>query len=110
MDARDGAKPLMMMTLAGIRTLMQLVKTNLLLVFVPLGFLAYWQKWPDTMISLFNLVAIMPLSARLSAASDTIGNRWGSLIGGLVNATFGNTVELIVSLPYTVVMMLGCID
>lgn len=100
MDARDGPTPLMMVTLAGIRTLTRLFKPNLLLVFVPLGFLAYWQKWPDTIISLFNLLAIMPLSARLSDASDTIGNRWGSLIGGLVNATFGNTVELIVSAPY----------
>jgi Ca2+:H+ antiporter len=47
-------------------------------------------------ISAFNFLAIIPLSALVSDASDTIGNRWGSLVGGLVNATFGNTVELIV--------------
>ncbi|OAA35790.1 Calcium/proton exchanger superfamily [Metarhizium rileyi] len=69
---------------------------SLLVVFVPLGFVAHWAPWPDTIVTLCNVVAIMPLSARLSDASDTIGDRWGDLIGGLVNATFGNTVELIV--------------
>lgn len=72
-----------------------------LLVFVPLGLAAHWARWPDTLVTLSNVLAIMPLSARLSDASDTMGDRWGSLIGGLINATFGNTVELIVSIYTT---------
>lgn len=71
---------------------------NVLLVFVPLGLLAAWLSWNDVVVSAFNFLAIIPLSALISNASDTIGNRWGGLIGGLVNASFGNTVELIVGI------------
>ncbi|KND87136.1 Vacuolar calcium ion transporter [Tolypocladium ophioglossoides CBS 100239] len=75
-----------------------LVGLNVLLVFVPLGFVAAQLGWHDVLVSTLNFLAIIPLSALLSDASDTIGNRWGSLVGGLVNATFGNTVELIVGI------------
>lgn len=86
---------------AATSTLARLFHADLLLVFVPLGFAAHWARWPDTLVTLSNVLAIMPLSARLSDASDTMGDRWGSLIGGLINATFGNTVELIVSIYTT---------
>lgn len=76
-----------------------LISMNALLVFVPLGFLAAGLSWNDVVVSAFNFLAIIPLSALISNASDTIGNRWGGLIGGLVNASFGNTVELIVGAP-----------
>ncbi|POR39745.1 Vacuolar calcium ion transporter [Tolypocladium paradoxum] len=78
--------------------LRHLVGINVLLVFVPLGFVAAELRWHVLMVSAFNFLAIIPLSALISDASDTIGNRWGSLIGGVVNATFGNTVELIVGI------------
>ncbi|KID95897.1 Calcium/proton exchanger superfamily, partial [Metarhizium majus ARSEF 297] len=83
---------------AATSTLARLSHADSLLVFVPLGFAAHWARWPDTLVTLSNVLAIMPLSARLSDASDTMGDRWGSLIGGLINATFGNTVELIVGI------------
>ncbi|KAK2612615.1 hypothetical protein QQS21_001387 [Conoideocrella luteorostrata] len=75
-----------------------LFSVNLFLVFVPLGLVAHAKSWPVAVVALLNLVAIVPLSVHLSSASDAIGNRWGSLIGGLVNASFGNTVELIVGI------------
>ncbi|EFY86011.1 hypothetical protein J3458_021206 [Metarhizium acridum] len=98
MDTSNRPQPLSTIRQAAMSTLKRLFHVDLLLVFVPLGFTAHWAKWPDTLVTLSNVVAIMPLSARLSDASDTIGNRWGSLIGGLINATFGNTVELIVGI------------
>lgn len=76
-----------------------LISMNVLLVFVPIGFLAAGLSWNDVVVSAFNFLAIIPLSALISDASDTIGNRWGGLVGGLVNASFGNTVELIVGAP-----------
>lgn len=75
----------------------QLLNVNLLLVCVPLTFIAAALQWHDVVISTVSFLAIIPLSALVSDASDTIGDRWGAIIGGLVNATFGNTVELIVS-------------
>jgi Ca2+:H+ antiporter len=77
----------------------ELVGVNILLVFAPIGFFARTWHWNAVLVSAFNFLAIIPLSALVSDASDTLAARWGPLIGGLVNATFGNTVELIVRQP-----------
>lgn len=45
-----------------------------------------------------NFVAIVPLAALLSFATEELSAKLGETIGGLMNATFGNAVELIVSL------------
>jgi Ca2+:H+ antiporter len=45
-----------------------------------------------------NFLAIIPLAAVLSFATEEIAGRLGETLGGLVNATFGNAVELIVSI------------
>jgi len=45
-----------------------------------------------------NFFAIIPLAAVLSFATEEIASRLGETLGGLVNATFGNAVELIVSI------------
>ncbi|KAM4066428.1 sodium/calcium exchanger protein [Hirsutella rhossiliensis] len=71
---------------------------NVLLVFVPLGFVSVALRWHDVIVAAFNFLAIIPLSWLISDASDTIGTHLGDLVGGLVNATFGNTVELIVGI------------
>lgn len=75
----------------------QLVGIKVLLAFAPLGFIARFFGWNAVLVSVFNFIAIIPLSALISDASDTLAGGWGSLLGGLINATFGNTVELIVS-------------
>ncbi|KAL2853458.1 putative sodium/calcium transporter [Aspergillus pseudoustus] len=45
-----------------------------------------------------NFIAIIPLAAMLSYATEEIALRTGETIGGLLNASFGNAVELIVSI------------
>ncbi|KAM7207475.1 Sodium/calcium exchanger domain containing protein [Naviculisporaceae sp. PSN 640] len=71
---------------------------NLLLVFVPLGVIAGKQDWGAPWVFSMNFFAIIPLAAVLSFATEEIANRLGDTLGGLVNATFGNAVELIVSI------------
>ncbi len=71
---------------------------NLLLVCAPLGFVASACSWNPVAVFLYNFLAIIPLSGLISDASDTLSERWGGLLGGLVNASLGNTVELIVSI------------
>ncbi|KAL2260146.1 hypothetical protein VTK26DRAFT_5949 [Humicola hyalothermophila] len=71
---------------------------NLLLVFVPLGIVAGKQEWGAPWVFSLNFVAIIPLAAVLSFATEEIASRLGETLGGLVNATFGNAVELIVSI------------
>ncbi|KAK1832386.1 calcium/proton exchanger [Podospora conica] len=71
---------------------------NILLVFVPLGIVAGRQGWGANWVFALNFFAIIPLAAVLSFATEEIAHRLGDTLGGLVNATFGNAVELIVSI------------
>jgi Ca2+:H+ antiporter len=77
---------------------------NVLLVFVPVGFGVYYAKDSEghrkvgpVPIFIINFVAIIPLAAMLSNATEELAIRVGETLGGLLNATFGNAVELIVS-------------
>lgn len=70
---------------------------NILLVFVPLGIVAGATGWDPTVVFILNFFAIVPLAAVLSFATEEISMRLGQTMGGLLNATFGNAVELIVS-------------
>lgn len=71
---------------------------NFLLVFVPIGIVAGKLEWSPTAVFTLNFLAIIPLAAVLSFATEEISVRLGDALGGLLNATFGNAVELIVRL------------
>jgi Ca2+:H+ antiporter len=77
----------------------QLLNINILWPFVPLGPVVGALKWKAVPTSAFNFLAIIPLSAAVSDASDKLSDQFGDLTGALINATFGNAVELIVSPP-----------
>jgi hypothetical protein len=69
---------------------------NILLVFLPLGIVAGAMHWNPTTVFILNFFAIVPLAAILSFATEEISMKLGQTMGGLLNATFGNAVELIV--------------
>lgn len=71
---------------------------NILLVFVPVGIVAGAMGWNPTVVFVLNFFAIVPLAAVLSFATEEISMKLGQTMGGLLNATFGNAVELIVSI------------
>ncbi|KAH7342562.1 Sodium/calcium exchanger protein-domain-containing protein [Rhexocercosporidium sp. MPI-PUGE-AT-0058] len=71
---------------------------NILLVFVPVGIVAGAMGWNPTVVFILNFFAIVPLAAVLSFATEEISMKLGQTMGGLLNATFGNAVELIVSI------------
>lgn len=71
---------------------------NVLLFFVPLGIIAGLSEWSPTVVFTLNFLAIVPLAAILSFATEEISSKLGETLGGLLNATFGNAVELIVSI------------
>lgn len=71
---------------------------NILLVFVPFGLIWGYAGFSHTWVFVFNFLAIVPLAAILANATEQLANKAGSTIGGLLNATFGNAVELIVSI------------
>lgn len=73
---------------------------NVLLVFVPLGIISGALHWDPTVVFILNFFAIMPLASLLSFATEELAVPLGQTLGGLMNATFGNAVELIVSCRY----------
>ncbi|KAJ5356647.1 hypothetical protein N7517_011256 [Penicillium concentricum] len=72
--------------------------SNLLLPFVFLGILAGSLGWDDSISFVFNFLAILPLAALLSFATEELAKSVGQTVGGLINATFGNAVEMIVGI------------
>ncbi|RKP08092.1 Sodium/calcium exchanger protein-domain-containing protein [Thamnocephalis sphaerospora] len=70
---------------------------NVLLLAMPLGIIAHFAHWSGTWVFVFNFFAIIPLASLLGYATEEIALRFGDTIGGLLNATFGNAVELIIA-------------
>jgi len=70
----------------------------LMLVFVPIAIISYLTKWGDVPTFIFCMLAIIPLSKLLGSATEELALRLNQTIGGLLNATFGNAVELIISI------------
>ncbi|KAL3230145.1 Vacuolar calcium ion transporter [Nakaseomyces bracarensis] len=68
------------------------------LIFVPLGIIWGYLELSHTWTFIFNFLAIIPLAAILAHATEELADKAGSTVGGLLNATFGNAVELIVSI------------
>ena len=70
-----------------------------LLVCVPAVFVAH-QLRADAHTLLFTLsvLAIVPLAALLSQATESVAAKTGDAVGGLLNATLGNLTELVIAL------------
>src|SRR6185503_1487246 len=70
-----------------------------LLVFVP-AVLAAEKLAPDahTLLFVLSVLAIVPLAALLSHATESVAAKTGDAIGGLLNATLGNLTELVIAL------------
>jgi Ca2+:H+ antiporter len=70
-----------------------------LLAFVPVLFAAAKLK-PEahTLLFVLSVLAIVPLAALLSHATESVAARTGDAVGGLLNATLGNLTELVIAL------------
>ena len=51
-----------------------------------------------TLLFVLSVLAIVPLAALLSHASESVTVKTGDTVGGLLNATLGNLTELIIAL------------
>jgi len=70
---------------------------NVMLVFVPVALgVGYSDGMPPAVTFAISFAAIIPLAALLGFATEELALRVGHTLGGLLNATLGNTVELIV--------------
>lgn len=70
-------------------------RLNMLVFFFPLGAVLYFIKANPAAVFIVNAIAIVPLSALLTDATERIANDSGDTIGALLNISLGNLVELI---------------
>lgn len=73
-------------------------KLNVFLFFVPVGILSYLLDCKEIYIFFFNFMALIPLSALMGTVTEDLALHTGEIIGGLLNATFGNLMEMIFSI------------
>jgi Ca2+:H+ antiporter len=84
------------------KTLLKEVRHNpllWLLAFVPVVFVVQQLRpGSHTLLFVLSVLAIVPLAALLSHATESVAARTGDAVGGLLNATLGNLTELIIAL------------
>ena len=70
-----------------------------LLVFVPVVLVGHsLDPTAHTRLFVLSVLAIVPLAALLSHATEAVAVRTGDTVGGLLNATLGNLTELVIAL------------
>jgi Ca2+:H+ antiporter len=70
-----------------------------LLAIVPVLFASQSLKpQAHTLLFVLSVLAIVPLAALLSRATESVAAKTGDTIGGLLNATLGNLTELLIAL------------
>ncbi|MUL35465.1 calcium/proton exchanger [Gloeocapsopsis dulcis] len=71
---------------------------SVFLLFVPISFAAHFLEWGELAVFITAGLAILPLAAWMGTATEEIAVVVGPILGGLLNATFGNATELIIAL------------
>ncbi|KIY94234.1 Ca2+:H+ antiporter [Monoraphidium neglectum] len=84
--------------LAGSWTILRSSWLNLLIFAAPLGLAAESLGWGPSATFVLNLCALVPLALLLGCVTEDLSLRLGQIVGGLLNATFGNVVEIILSI------------
>ncbi|WP_071396991.1 calcium/proton exchanger [Bacillus tuaregi] len=75
-------------------------KIFMLLTFigVPLSIIGSLMNWPSILLFVIYCLTIIALASYMGRATESLAVVAGPRIGGLLNATFGNAVELIISI------------
>lgn len=69
-----------------------------MLAFIPLSIFANWMQFNPVVVFVLSGCAIIPLAAWIANSTEGIAEVVGPTLGGLLNSTFGNATELIVSI------------
>ncbi len=70
----------------------------LLLLFLPVAILSEIVHWPVAWTFSLSAIAIIPLAGLIGDSTENLTYYTGPRIGGLLNATFGNAAELIITI------------
>ena len=71
---------------------------GLVVLGVPLSFIGSFLHWPSVAMFIIYCLTIIALAGFMGRATESLAIVMGPRIGGLLNATFGNAVELIISI------------
>jgi Ca2+/Na+ antiporter len=71
---------------------------NVLLLAIPLAIISGALKASPVLVFSASFTALLPLALILGEITEDLALRFGDAIGGLLNATFGNAVEMILGL------------
>ena len=71
---------------------------NILLFFIPLAVASHHLGWSPVAVFWLNFMAMVPLASLLGDFTEEVAEHTNQVIGGLVNATFGNAVEVVVAI------------
>lgn len=66
-----------------------------MLICLPAGFVAKWTGQSDGVVFATNFLGIVPLAWLIGKSTEDLAAVTGEVIGGLLNATFGNVVEML---------------
>ncbi len=69
-----------------------------LLLAVPLALLAHFLNWSEILVFAASAIGLIPLAGLIGQATEELAEQVGPLVGGLLNATFGNAPELIIGI------------
>ncbi|MCK9564692.1 MAG: calcium/proton exchanger [Methanothrix sp.] len=69
-----------------------------LLIFLPVALLAHFAGKSEIFVFAASALAIIPMAKILGEATEVLAEKTGPRVGGLLNATFGNAAELIITL------------
>ncbi|KAL3780875.1 hypothetical protein ACHAW5_001342 [Stephanodiscus triporus] len=72
-------------------------KINLLFGFLPFAYWSHAAGWPDSSVFVLTFLTMVPLASMLGIFTEELAAHTNDVIGGLINATFGNAVELVVA-------------
>ncbi|XP_022752982.1 vacuolar cation/proton exchanger 5-like isoform X2 [Durio zibethinus] len=96
--AVGGSKMIRNCVYKSIKTVVFSNKLNLLMAFGPLAILVHKMTAHNGWVFFLSLLGITPLAERLGYATEQLAFFTGPTVGGLLNATFGNATELIISI------------
>lgn len=72
--------------------------TMMMVIGVPLSFIGTILHWSSILLFIIYCLTIIALASYMGRATESLAIIAGPRIGGLLNATFGNAVELIISI------------
>jgi len=69
---------------------------NVLLLVIPFAVASHYLAWGSVWVFWLNFLAMLPLASILGDFTEELALHTNEVVGGLINATFGNAVELVV--------------